>query len=93
MRLILPTLVLIGLLAGLVLLAQRGGRASVGAPDRQPLAGDPAGARAIQDSRPPQPPTPRQEAWRWTATVLGILVTSALVVLGIVLIVRSVWDL
>ncbi|CCH73648.1 exported hypothetical protein [Nostocoides australiense Ben110] len=93
-RLILPTLVLLGILAAAVLLSQgRGGGAPGPGSDSNVLGGDPDGARAIQDARASAPPSPRQEAWRWTLTVLGILIVSAAVILGIALIAKSLWDL
>lgn len=85
MRALLPLAMLIGLgAAALLLLAGRSDRG-----DRM-LGGDPAAAREIQDARPL---TPRQEAWRWAATILGILVVGAVILFGLALIARAIWDL
>lgn len=90
MRLLPYLLIAAGALAALVLLMREGSGSGEPA---GPLAGDPAGAREIQDARPPAPPTPQQQAWRWTWTILGIVVVTSLVIFGLVLIARAIWDL
>ena len=99
MRLLLPLLALVGLLAAGLILLQRGAGGPPGTGARPgpggppgPLAGDPLGARAIQDARPPPPPSPQRAAWRWTATILGITIVSAAVLLGLALTARALWD-
>ncbi|GAA1781623.1 hypothetical protein [Nostocoides veronense] len=103
MRLLPYLLIAAGALAALVLLMREGSGGSEGSVAGEagsgsgepagPLAGDPAGAREIQDARPPAPPTPQQQAWRWTWTILGIVVVTSLVIFGLVLIARAIWDL
>ncbi len=78
---LLPLLMIVGAVAALLLRSQQGEGGSSGY-----LGGDPARAREIQDARAL---TPRQNAWRWALTVLGIVILSVAVLAGAVVVVRS----